>query len=223
MDSKIGVCFSRAVTEGLRERKKRQTVRRISEAAIELFVARGFDEVTIAEVAAAADVAVNTVYNYFRTKEDLVLPPGESSTGRLAAIVAERAPGESAAGAVLARLREQVRGRDRAVGLSPGFGRVLAMMLATPSLATRLNDLGGQMVDELAALLADETGERGARPRLVASQIGWFHALVFGEVGSRTVAGEPPDAIAAAVLELLDAVEDLLGDTVLDYARKGES
>ncbi|TLF66463.1 helix-turn-helix transcriptional regulator, partial [Nonomuraea sp. KC401] len=105
--------------EGLRERKKRLTRQHISEVALGLFVERGFDSVTIAEVAVAAEVSVNTVYNYFDSKEDLVLPPDEASPQRLADIVRARRPGESAAGAVLGTLRREVRGRERRVGLSP--------------------------------------------------------------------------------------------------------
>ncbi|WP_432853079.1 TetR/AcrR family transcriptional regulator [Amycolatopsis sp. CA-161197] len=209
---------------GLRERKKQQTARRISDVAIGLFVERGFGEVTIVEVAEAADVSEGTVYNYFRTKEDLVLPPDEASPKRLADIVAGRAAGQSAAHAVLARLREEVRGRERTVGLTPGFGRVLALMQATPSLAARLGDLAAQMVDELAVLLAEETGAAAGDPvpRLVASQIGWLHSLVFGEIGARTVAGEAPDVVAGVVEELLDTVEGLLGERVLGYAVREE-
>ena len=57
------------MVEGLRERKKRQTRQYISDVATGLFMERGFDAVTVAEVADAADVSVNTVYNYFSTKE----------------------------------------------------------------------------------------------------------------------------------------------------------
>ncbi|MFI7633509.1 TetR/AcrR family transcriptional regulator [Nonomuraea sp. NPDC049400] len=87
--------------EGLREHKKRQTRQRISEVAIGLFVERAFENVTIAEVASAAEVSVNTVYNYFESKEDLVVPREEASPQRLADIVRQCRPGESAAGAVL--------------------------------------------------------------------------------------------------------------------------
>ncbi|GLW99004.1 TetR/AcrR family transcriptional regulator [Microtetraspora sp. NBRC 16547] len=210
--------------EGLRERKKQQTRQRISEVAIGLFVERGFDRVTIAEVAAAADVSVNTVYNYFESKEDLVLPPEEASPQRLADIVRERPPGRSAAGAVLARLRQEIHDRERRVGLSAGFGRVLQMMRAAPTLTARLEDLGRQMTDALAVVLAEETGaaEGDPLPRLVAWHIGCLHALVYAEIGRRTTAGESPDAIAVAVLDLLDVAEDLLGERVLTYAvRKG--
>ncbi|MFB4316082.1 TetR/AcrR family transcriptional regulator [Actinomadura sp. 21ATH] len=207
------------MTEGLRERKKRATRQRITAAATELFVARGFAEVTIAEVAAAADVSVNTLYNYFESKEDLVLPPDQASAARLAAIVRERPAGTSPARAVLARLRAEIRARDRALGLSEGFGRVFEMMRAAPTLMARLEDLGEQMVAELAAVLAEEAGAApdDPLPRLVAAQIGWCHAQVFGEIGRRTAAGEDPDTIAAAVLALLDVIEGLLGERVLDY------
>lgn len=212
------------MTEGLRERKKRLTRRRIVDVALGLFVERGFDQVTIAEVAEKAEVSVNTVYNYFAVKEDLVLPPDEASPDRLADIVRGRAEGESAAVAVLGRLREEVRRRDRTIGLTAGFGRVLAMMLAVPTLAARLEDVSGQMVRNLADLLAEETGatEDDPVPRLVAGQIGWFHGVVFGEIGKRTVAGEDPDSIAAIALALLDEIEALLGTRVLTYAVRKE-
>ncbi|MFC9230069.1 TetR/AcrR family transcriptional regulator [Streptomyces decoyicus] len=208
------------MTEGLRERKKRQTRQRISEVALGLFVERGFDHVTIAEVAAAAEVSVNTLYNYYEAKEDLVLPPDQASPQRLADIVRARQPGESAARAVLDRLRDELRRRDRSVGLTAGFGRVFDMMRAAPTLTARLEDLGRQMTDALATVLAEETGAApdDQLPRLVASQIGWFHSLVYAEIARRIVAGEKPDAIAEAVLQLLGLVEELLSEQALAYA-----
>ncbi|TDD52963.1 TetR/AcrR family transcriptional regulator [Nonomuraea terrae] len=212
------------MAEGLRERKKRLTRQRISETAVRLFVERGFDNVTIAEVAAVAEVSVNTVYNYFPAKEDLVLPPEEASPRRLADIVRERPTGQSAAGAVLARLREEVRERERRVGLSAGFGRVLEMMRAAPTLTARLEELGHQMTEALGAVLAQETGA-GADdplPRVVAWHIGCLHALALSEIARRTAAGQRPEEIAGAVLELLDAAESVLGERVLTYAVREE-
>ncbi|GAA3012941.1 TetR/AcrR family transcriptional regulator [Streptosporangium longisporum] len=208
------------MTEGLRERKKRQTRQRIHDVALGLFVERGFDHVTIAEVAAAAEVSVNTLYNYFRSKEDLVLAAEGTAERRLAGIVRHRGPGESAARAVLARLREEVGRHDRALGLTDGFGRVYEMMRAAPTLTARLEELGRQMTAALATVLAEETGTDpdDPLPRVVAAQIGLAHALVFAEVGRRTTAGEAPEEIATAVLRLLDVIEDLLGEPVLTYA-----
>ncbi|MFI6598846.1 TetR/AcrR family transcriptional regulator [Nonomuraea sp. NPDC050536] len=208
------------MSEGLRERKKRQTRERISRVATALFVERGFDQVTIAEVAEAAEVSVNTVYNYFDTKEDLVLPPDEASPDRLAAIVRARAAGVPAVRAVLDHLREEVRRRDRRVGLTEGFGRVLEMMRAAPTLTARLGELAEQMTDALAAELAAETGAAPGDPltRVVAWHLGSVHSLVYAEIGRRVTAGEPPDAIATSVLALLDTVEQLLGERILGYA-----
>ncbi|MFF3763412.1 TetR/AcrR family transcriptional regulator [Streptomyces sp. NPDC001922] len=212
------------MTEGLRERKKRQTRKRISEVAVGLFVERGFEHVTIAEVAEAAEVSVNTVYNYFQAKEDLVLPPDQASPERLADMVRQRARGESAAGAVLSTLRDEVHRRDRSLGLTAGFGRVYAMMRAAPTLTARLEELGQQMTDALALVLAEETGTGpdDPLPRVVAAQLGALHALIFAEIGRLTSAGAGPDAIAAAVLRLLDVSEDLLGERLLGFAVREE-
>ncbi|MEV4529883.1 TetR/AcrR family transcriptional regulator [Streptosporangium sp. NPDC049304] len=208
------------MSEGLRERKKRQTRQRVSDVALGLFVARGFDNVTIAEIATAAEVSVNTVYNYFHTKEDLVLPPEEASPQRLADMVRGRDPGQSAADAVLSRLRQEVRGHERKVGLSEGFGRVLEMMRAAPTLTARLEWLAHQMTAELTARLVQETGAAPGDPvpGAVAWQLGSLHSMVLSEIGRRTAAGERPDAIAADVLELIDAAEGLMGERLLGYA-----
>src|SRR3954451_13500901 len=80
---------------GLRERKKEQTRRVISEAARRLFAERGFEAVTVSEVAAAADVAQATVFNYFPTKEDLFYSRLEAFEARLLAAIREREPGQS--------------------------------------------------------------------------------------------------------------------------------
>ena len=84
-----------ATTEGLRERKKRQTREVIARAAMRLFVARGFDEVTVADVARAADVSEKTVFNYFPAKEDLVLHGGEERRAALIEAIRTRPAGTS--------------------------------------------------------------------------------------------------------------------------------
>src|SRR5215208_3669734 len=84
-----------AAAPGLRERKKEQTRRHIAEVARRLFGERGFERVTIAEIARTAEVSEQTVFNYFRTKEDLVYWRLGSFEEELLATIREREPGES--------------------------------------------------------------------------------------------------------------------------------
>src|SRR5919199_3345716 len=81
--------------EGLRERKKRAAQQAIAATARRLFAERGFDDVTVAEVAAAADVSEKTVFNYFPTKEDLAFAGREEGVAMFVAALAERPPGTS--------------------------------------------------------------------------------------------------------------------------------
>src|SRR5215218_8105673 len=80
---------------GLRERKKRAAREAIATAARRLFADHGFDDVTVAEVAAAADVSEKTVFNYFPTKEDLAFAGREEGLAQFVAAIAERPPGSS--------------------------------------------------------------------------------------------------------------------------------
>src|SRR6266496_5136190 len=89
---------------GLRERKKQQTRESIAETARRLFAERGFDDVTVAEVARAAAVSEGTVFNYFPTKEELFYSGMEVFEAKLVEAVRERPPGES----VLAAFRRFV-------------------------------------------------------------------------------------------------------------------
>src|SRR5918999_3784421 len=81
--------------QGLRERKKRATRDVIAASARRLFAERGFDAVTVAEIAVAANVSEKTVFNHFATKEDLVFAGGEARLAQLQADIAERPPGTS--------------------------------------------------------------------------------------------------------------------------------
>src|SRR3954471_13486909 len=84
--------MSGAPTEGLRARKKRVAREAIAATARRLFAERGFDSVTVAEVAAAADVSEKTVFNHFPTKEDLAFAGREEGLARLLADITERPP-----------------------------------------------------------------------------------------------------------------------------------
>src|SRR4029078_353465 len=81
---------------GLRESKKLRTRQEIADGAMQLFAKRGFDRVTVAEVAAAAEVSEKTVYNYFPTKEDLFFDEVPARAAAFAAAIRGRVAGEGA-------------------------------------------------------------------------------------------------------------------------------
>jgi AcrR family transcriptional regulator len=98
--------------EGLRERKRRLTRQLISDLATVLFVTRGFDEVRVSEVAERVGVSEKTIYNYFPTKESMVLDTADEMVESLAAALRERAPGESITDAVVHALEADMADVD---------------------------------------------------------------------------------------------------------------
>src|SRR3954451_7064728 len=80
---------------GLRERKKQQTRELLAETARRLFSERGFEHVSVAEIARVADVSEKTVFNYFPAKEDLILHRGQEKTAELIEAIRTITPGGS--------------------------------------------------------------------------------------------------------------------------------
>ena len=125
--------------EGLRERKRRLTRQLISDAATAMFAIRGFDNVRVAEVADRVGVSEKTVYNYFPTKESLVLDTADETIERVASALRERRPDESLTEAVVRALKEDMERFDQApdelVAFTPSFGE---MIDSTPGAASRV-------------------------------------------------------------------------------------
>ncbi|MFC8505945.1 TetR/AcrR family transcriptional regulator [Streptomyces sp. NPDC057411] len=208
------------MAEGLRERKKRQTKQRISDIATGLFLERGFTAVTVAEIAEAADVSVNTVYNYFPAKEDLFLDRMEGITHRLARMIRGRDTGESAAGAVLREIRGHVAAVSPAYGLMDGYADFMRVIEDAPTLKARLFHLQQEVRDSTVAALREETGAApdDPMPLLVGGQIAWIQDTVIGFVSARMTAGGKANEVSREALDLLDEIEELLGAGVLGYA-----
>ncbi|MEV0913353.1 TetR/AcrR family transcriptional regulator [Streptomyces sp. NPDC049967] len=210
------------MAEGLRERKKRQTRQHLSDVATGLFLERGFDAVTIAEVARAADVSVNTVYNYFPTKEDLFLDRSSGIVDRLSRYVRGRDRGESAADAVLRELRIQVESVSPAVGLMEGYESFMRVIQGADGLKARLWHVQQEALLRLEETLLEESGAEPGDPVpvLVAGQLSWVHSTLMGYIGREMVAGRGAAEVSRDALVLLDDIEDLLGEKVLNYARR---
>ncbi|MFI6346762.1 TetR/AcrR family transcriptional regulator [Streptomyces sp. NPDC050560] len=208
---------------GLRERKKRRTRQYISDVATGLFLERGFDAVTVAEVAQAADVSVNTVYNYFPAKEDLFLDRMSGVVDRLSRWVRGRDTGESAARAVLRELRDEVEAVSPRVGLMAGYDRFMRVVHGSAALRSRLWAVQQTVRENLEATLREETGAApdDPLPALMAGQINWVHETAMGTIGREMVRLGDPAVVSRGALEVLDAIEDLLSERVLNYAVRG--
>ncbi|GAA0944366.1 TetR/AcrR family transcriptional regulator [Nonomuraea longicatena] len=210
--------------EGLRERKKRQTRERIADLAMGLFMARGFDGVTVAEVARAADVSVNTVFNYFRTKEDLFMDRWEEVEDLPSRVVRERAAGESVLAAFRRDFLDALDTRHWRYGLNEGADVFAGMVRASPSLMARMRVLERATVERLARTLAEDTGAGPGdlAPRLVAAQIMDAVRLLSERTIWRPVEGESWAEIAADVRGLVQAAFGLLEKGIGGYAVRQE-
>jgi AcrR family transcriptional regulator len=161
---------------GLRERKKQQTRAAIREAAMRLFLERGFDQVSVAEVARAADVSEQTVFNYFPTKEDLVYERMDTFEDELLTAVRERPVGVSPLRAFARFIL------DRSESAASGEGRrrvaeLTRLVSASPSLMARERQIVARYTDALAAVLTEETGASpdDIEPRMTAEAMMAFH------------------------------------------------
>ncbi|WP_436775548.1 TetR/AcrR family transcriptional regulator [Yinghuangia sp. YIM S09857] len=215
---------------GLRAQKKMETRQAISDHATRLFIERGFDATTIADIANAARVAKMTVTNYFPRKEDLALDHADAFVASLAETVAARAPGQSAVAALHGAFRESLATCNPVLGFS---GQAFARMVAdSPVLVARLRELHEKREQALAQVLADEAragladrdgGNAEAAsddltPHLAAAQIGGVHRALFQELQRRSVAGESAEAIAKAVAPAAEAAFTQLTHALGDYA-----
>lgn len=206
---------------GLRERKKQQTRRHISDVATGLFAERGFEAVTVTEIAQAADVSVNTVYNYFPAKEQLFFDREEEVVNRLPQRVRDRAVGESAAEAVLRGLRADILAREPSAGLTEHYEDFLRVVFDSPTLTAYLMRMNQRMAARLTEVLRTETGAGpdDLIPGLVAGQLVWVQSSVYraaGELGR----GASLDEKVERMLKTLEAAEYLLSDRVVGYARR---
>ena len=188
-----------AVHTGLRERKKQQTRQLIFDAAQRLFREKGFERVSVAEIARAADVSEVTVFNYFPTKEDLFYGGMQFFEEQLIEAVRNRSSGESATRAFR---RSLLSGADR-LALKQSTDAILAaarIVSASSSLVARERDVVDRYTARLAELLAEETGARpdDVEPMSVAGALMATHRALVAHVRRSVIAGLRGDRLADA-------------------------
>jgi AcrR family transcriptional regulator len=181
---------------GLRERKKARTRRAISDIATRLFVERGFDEVTVAQIAAAAEVSIKTVFNYFASKEELFFDRADELLDGLERTIGERPPGTTVTEALHALLTEN----------SVPFAGTGWRMLRNPD-----------AYENFRAFIATEHASPALRARRLALSESWSERL------TESVAGALGDAAAATtytsmLLAIMGLRERTLSAAVLERA-----
>jgi AcrR family transcriptional regulator len=157
---------------GLRARKKARTHDTIADAAIALFLTHGFDAVSVADVAAAAEVSKPTLFRYFAAKEDLVLHRFADHQGEAGRVVRERRSGVSPLTALHRHFRAGLDARDPVTGLND-HPEVLAfhrLVFTTPSLAGRLVQYTVDDEEALAVALGHDLGARLGAAQVLAVQ-----------------------------------------------------
>jgi AcrR family transcriptional regulator len=219
----------------LRERKRQRTHDAISAAAITLFLEHGFDGVSVADVAAAAEVSKPTLFKYFASKEDLVLHRIADHRGEAARVV-RAAVGASPLDALHRHFRDGLDRRDPVTGLND-HPEVLAfhrMVFSTPSLALRV--AGHVEADEQALAEALECdiapealgGERvasgtpagaGGTPEalVAAGQIVATLRILARENWRRVSAGRSADAVYPEAVVAADRGFQLLGHGLASF------
>lgn len=200
---KIFVRYSWGVAEALRDRKKRETRQRISDVATMMFAERGFDAVTVAEVAEAADVSKMTVFNYFPRKEDLLLDRHEDRLVALRAIVRDRPAGEAVTEALRRYQHELLESGHPFSGAIPGAAPFFAIIDGSRALQNRVLEQGQEIEATLAEALTEEWGD-AERARLAASVLAAVSGVIYRTAIESVMADRPIDEVRRDQAALID-------------------
>jgi AcrR family transcriptional regulator len=208
---------------GLRERKKQRTRELIAETARQLFAERGFERVPVAEIARAAEVSEQTVFNYFPTKEDLVYWRLGSFEEELLAAVRERPAGEP----VLAAFGRFLLAQRGLLGRTDPEARehltaLTRMITESPALLARERQIFAGYTDSMARLIAAEQRADAAdlRPWIAANAMIGAHRALVDHTRRRVVEGVEQDALARDVRRRGRPALELLEEGFGGYAPK---
>jgi AcrR family transcriptional regulator len=209
-----------ALATGLRERKKQKTREEIARAAMKLFTKRGFDNVTVAEIAEAADVSEKTVFNYFPVKEDLFFSGGEARWAELLEEIREQPAGSS----VVDPFR---RATHRYLDLvaNGDVDELTArprLVMQSAALRARMFVWWEQEAALLAPAIAEAAGDTEGRivPEVVARTLAWTHRSTFRAAFTRLLDGEDQKRVARDLRKQADETYDLLESGLRSYGKR---
>ncbi len=197
-------------TEGLRVRKKRAAREAIAATARRLFAERGFDAVTVAEIAAAADVAEKTVFNHFATKEDLAFAGREEGIAQFVAAISARSAGSSV-------LDVFVAGGDE------DLLAVAKIIRGSRALQERLTVGWESGAAAITAAIAETSGadDDDLVPAIVARTLWFTHRSIFLGALNGLLVEEDREQLAARLRVAADRAYDQLAGGLQEYGRRG--
>ncbi|MEV0225784.1 TetR/AcrR family transcriptional regulator [Streptomyces sp. NPDC050704] len=200
---------------GLRERKKMRMYQEVSDVAVSLFLEKGFEEVSVAEVAAAAEISKPTLFRYFPTKEDLVLHRFADHEAEAARVVGGRPAGQSVVEALRRHFLAGIERCDPVTGLNdrPDVLAFHRLLYGTPSLVARLY---GYLERSEAALAEALGGDLEAR--LAAGQIVAVQRILALENWRRIAEGERVAEVRRDAVAAAERAFARLGDGLPRYA-----
>ncbi len=206
---------------GLRERKKQLTRQHISNVATELFVRKGFEHTTLADVAEAAAVAKMTVTNYFPLKEDLVFDRAEFVIRLVADGVSRRPAGQSVLDAVRGVYNQMLDEHNPTLGYR---GLPFAELIeSSPALRAREREIFAEQEAALADVLTAEFAKSatGLAPRIAAAQLAAVFRILYYEARRRLIAKESTASIERALRRAAKTSFDLVEHGLPDRLVRG--
>ena len=211
--------------EGLRARKKRLMRQQLSDTATEMFLERGFDAVRVIEIAEACGVSEKTVFNYFPTKESLVLDLGDAVEAALRTTLAD--PALTPVQAALAILADQLAALTSWLAAQPDraraveqFRRFGVLSYSTASLRAYQRDTTERLISVAAEVLARRAGlsPGDPEPQIAANALLGLWPIQFQELGRHLDATRTPEQVHRAVTAQVRRAARLLDAGLSSFA-----
>src|SRR6202522_668486 len=198
-----------ATTTGLRDLKKARTRRLIADTAARLFAERGYERVTVTDVAREAEVAEQTVYNYFPTKERLVTDREEQVQDRLCDLIRSRPAGATPAAAIRGFVLEAVAG-IRSIPPENWRGELGYLAAISPTVHRLVLELAGRQAAALAAAISETTAVAPEIARLQGIALAAVFQIIIIDAGQRTRDGQSQAEIADELRPVAESILDEL-------------
>jgi AcrR family transcriptional regulator len=194
---------------GLRELKKARTRQLIADTAARLFAERGYEHVAVSDVAREAEVAEQTVYNYFPTKEKLVTDREQGIQDRLCELIRSRPPALSPAAAVREFVLEGVDG-IRKIPPDLWRGEIGYLAVISPTIHRLVLELVERQAIALASAISDTTDVAPEVAKLQGIALSSVFQIIIFEAGHRTQKGHSPTKVARALHPIVERILDEL-------------